>query len=278
MVVCSSANAQDSAPSAASSAPAETKTADTAASTGVKAATKTKNDLIKKPDTLEVIKARAKLAGEIEKVVDANGPIASDKSKTATERTAARLKLEDEVLYSPDSTLNQRYRAMKAMGKGSTLAALSYGFGSLFEDNFDRIDVNIFQPKARIYFDNGSDDPGEIDLFKNGAITPAVEVVELRFLNYISSSRKTAAGFTLSGGIGTPPSSDTGSTTSSTAPVLLGSLGVLIAHQLDEGDPKQSNAIVGLEAGWTFGVTTDEALADTTDSAFYIGFGVQIKF
>lgn len=287
MVVCGSVRAQEAATPAAG-VPAADKPAvvDAAAAAkaaekqakAVEAATVARDDLTKQSKALDIMKARAKLEEQIDLVVLTQGEIAKNKVNTPEVRSAAKVRLVEEVLHSQNSTLGQRYRALKAMDKGWSIQALTNGFGSLFEDSFDRIDVNVFQPKARIYFDNGGDDAGEIDLFKNGAITPAVEVVELRFLNYISSSRKTAAGFTLSGGIGTPPASDTGATPSSTAPVLLGSIGVLIAHQLDDVDPKQSNAIIGLEAGWTGGVTTDEAIADTTDSAFYIGFGVQLKF
>lgn len=38
----------------------------------------------------------------------------------------------------------------------------------------------FFQPKSRIYFDTGSDDEGEVDIFDDGALTVSVNVAELR--------------------------------------------------------------------------------------------------
>lgn len=231
------------------------------------------------PPTLEVVRQRAELEARVEKLISAAKIDLAADQKDETKRDNARKVLREEVLYGKDSSLGQKHKAMVMLGEDGTITSASYAFGAWFERNFDRIDVNIFQPKARIYFDDGSDDPGEVDLFRNGAIVPAVDVVEMRFLNYLSASRKTAAGFTLSGGIGAPATSADGAATgASSAPVLLGSVGFIIAHQLDEGDPKASNAIIGFEAGYTLGITTDEAFADSADTAFYAGFGVQIRF
>lgn len=228
----------------------------------------------------EVYEAKMQAELDLSAQIDEKTPALAPESTTANDKKVeARDFLRKKVLASDTATLGQKRKALDLLGEGGTITSFTYGVGAWFERNFDRIDVNVFQPKARIYFDSGSDDPGEIDLFRNGAVVPTIDVTEVRLLNYVSSARKTVAGLTFSGGIGAPATSADGSATgASTAPVLLASAGFIIAHQLDEGDPKKSSATIGFEAGYTLGITTDETFADTTDGAWYVGFGVQIKF
>lgn len=41
--------------------------------------------------------------------------------------------------------------------------------------------IRVFSPSARIYFDTGSDDKDEIDIFNDGKISPSINLAEIYF-------------------------------------------------------------------------------------------------
>lgn len=44
-----------------------------------------------------------------------------------------------------------------------------------------RWDAEYFKPSARVYFDTGKDDSGEVDLYKDGAVAPAVDFIGIGY-------------------------------------------------------------------------------------------------
>ncbi|MCH7911350.1 MAG: hypothetical protein IIB38_17265, partial [Candidatus Hydrogenedentes bacterium] len=47
-----------------------------------------------------------------------------------------------------------------------------------------------FSPKARIYFDLGTDDADEVDLFQDGSVTPTIDFVNVFWSIHKSSKKK----------------------------------------------------------------------------------------
>jgi hypothetical protein len=157
-----------------------------------------------------------------------------------------------------DSTFVERYNKKEPEGKKS-------GFGYRF-----------FTPSARIYFDSGTDDPGEIDIFNDGSVSATINILEFilrRPANDFfqpSGDDRIYWGPALGFGITTPArDSDDGAVEASDAPVFLISAGLFVEIALS-GDDKRS---IILEGGYTTGFSTDEGLSDNSDGAFYVGLG-----
>ncbi|MCP3902857.1 MAG: hypothetical protein GY715_04400 [Planctomycetes bacterium] len=114
----------------------------------------------------------------------------------------------------------------------------------------------IFQPKLRIYWDTGSDDPGEIDLFDDGGLTATVNLAEVRlnwsFNKYFADKdgkllrtgtagddplrvepSRWSCGFAFGAGITSPADdSPNGMSMASSAPVLLLTTGAYLEYDL----------------------------------------------
>lgn len=134
------------------------------------------------------------------------------------------------------------------------------------------------QPSVRIYFDLGTDDPGELDIYNDGTLVPTINLVELYVPYYLTyflpdTSQELYVAPTFGFGI-TAPADDSadGTDTASDAPVLILTTGVLAALKMTE------ELSLGLEAGFALGLSTDEGLTDISDSAIYVGLVLDYDF
>lgn len=142
----------------------------------------------------------------------------------------------------------------------------------------------LFKPSGRIFFDTGSDDDGEVDIFKDGSLTASISLVELYWpYSHIAADELDAdktgwnwrLGPTLGMGItGAADDSDDGSEEASGAPVVLFTAGALLEFPIVEG----SRSIVGLEGGYAKGFSADEGLDDNDDGAWYVGLTIDIPW
>lgn len=62
------------------------------------------------------------------------------------------------------------------------------------------IDLTLIQPGASVFFDVGSDDPDEIDLFRDGKLSPSVQLVGLDFVMF--SDRRQLLRLGINSGLG----------------------------------------------------------------------------
>jgi hypothetical protein len=148
--------------------------------------------------------------------------------------------------------------------------------------------VQVFQPKARVYFDSGTDDPDEVDIFNDGSLVPAINFVEIYwgcpFEGWVEGvgDADWTWGPALGLGITAPANnSDDGTNKASGAPVALASLGLqarLPIGATASDDANSSNeSFVGLEFGRAIGYSADEGLSDVDDGAWYVGLTLNIK-
>lgn len=157
--------------------------------------------------------------------------------------------------------------------------------------------LRVFQPKARIYFDTGDDDEGELDIFEDGSLQPAVNLVEIYWaMNYdiLGTGEKslgkqmTDLGWTwgpsLGFGLSTPAQdSENGDRKASGAPVLLISAGLVAEFPLGTADSNNTDITknatkLGIEFGYAMGFSADEGLSDIDDGAIYVGLNLHIPF
>ncbi len=150
------------------------------------------------------------------------------------------------------------------------------------------VQVRLFQPKARIYFDQKKNRSGrpELDVFDDGALVPTISLLELYWpkpyaecLGQKSWSWGPALGF----GLSAPAQDSAGATASGGAPVLMLTLGFMTEIpvsdvRLASGKPAGAEAQLqgatkmGMEVGCAIGFSSDESLTDVTDTAIYAGF------
>lgn len=132
----------------------------------------------------------------------------------------------------------------------------------------------FFRPSARVYFDKGTDDPGEIDLYRDGSLNPTIDIASLYWPWRYSTKpyfQKMSWGPMLGVAISSPAEdSEDGMNEASSAPVVIGNLGLMFEYQFDGG------STAGFETGWAYGVSADESLSDNDDSAIYIGLTFDI--
>jgi hypothetical protein len=144
-------------------------------------------------------------------------------------------------------------------------------------ENFGGFDFRLFKPSARIFFDTGSDDAGEIDIFKDGNITATIDIVNLVYRwntgwNFPNNPKSTLW-YGLSGGLGiSAPAddSDDGTEQASNSPILLTTIGGFLEYDIS------TKTSVLLEAGYAWGITSDESFGDKTDGAIYVGLSLDI--
>lgn len=137
------------------------------------------------------------------------------------------------------------------------------------------LEARFFDPSARVYFDSGTDDPNEIDIFNDGGLSATIDFASIylpwrfgRSKFYDSWSWGPMVGL----GISSPAKdSKDGTSDASDSPVVLASLGLLIEYKLnDEG------AAFGVEMGKAIGFSSDESFGDNNDSATYVGLKISI--
>jgi hypothetical protein len=131
--------------------------------------------------------------------------------------------------------------------------------------------AHIIEPSIRMYFDIGSDDANEVDIYNDGSLVPTINFLELYRPIYVDkflldSTKEFSFGPTIGFGI-TAPAGDSpdGSEQADDAPVLLLSSGVLASVAITD------KVSVGAEVGWGWGFSADEGLTDISDSAIYVG-------
>lgn len=138
-------------------------------------------------------------------------------------------------------------------------------------------DFRLFQPSAKIFFDTGSDDDDEIDIFDDGSLNASIDLVNLiyrydtGFLFHNTTESTLWWGPSVGVGI-TSPADDSadGSVKASNAPVLLLSAGIFFEYDIS------SKTSVLIETGYVLGLTSDESFGDKTDGAIY--FGLSLDF
>lgn len=196
-------------------------------------------------------------------------------------QAGATLEMQDDVyVLSKRATPISQLRASKAY-------AVAPDEKDAYNRWFKDIYVRPFHPKARYYFDSGTDDPNEIDIFQDGGMTPVIDFINIYYPLNISKNRNIGRfmgddwllGPSVGIGITTPADPD-GDMESSSAPVLLVSgaleLDIPVGKQKlgeQEGEPNY----ISLEFGWTKGWSTDEDIENNDDSALFVGLGYSWK-
>jgi hypothetical protein len=156
--------------------------------------------------------------------------------------------------------------------------------------------IRVFQPKLRIYFDTGSDDPGEIDLFRDGSVAPSINFAEiywpLKYPRWLGQPNW-RWGPNLGFGISAPAAdSSDGTNTASSAPVFMISAGFQLEFPLGGGGVDEAAGVedagtasslvkettLGLEVGYAHGFSADEGLTDADDGAVYVGLTLHVQF
>ena len=170
--------------------------------------------------------------------------------------------------------------------------------------------IRAFSPSARLYFDTGTDDKNEIDVFEDGKLSPAITLAEIyfpygRWKNWhkldpnsvtnplsdkeekkISYFNQFLFGPTFGIGITVPPEDaergvkinngdEISEPASSNAPVLFLNAGFLLLFPLDNSN---NPSTLGFEFGLTRGYSTDDSIDNKDDSAIYAGLVFNIPF
>lgn len=133
--------------------------------------------------------------------------------------------------------------------------------------------INLFDPSARIYFDTGSDDTDEVDIFDDGSLNATIDFASIYFpFELFESAQEFTFGPNIGIGISGPAQdAEDGSMQASSAPVFLTTVGLSFNYEI--GDTEN---VLSFEVGKAFGYSTDESFGDNKDSANYVGF--KLKF
>ncbi len=165
--------------------------------------------------------------------------------------------------------------------------------GRILEPGMLRMpEVRFFQPKARIFMDLKQSNDGEFDLFDNGAILASLDVIELYFPMPLISERFSemfsrpaplaTLGWRVGGtlGIGIATALNNGGSENGSSAVTMLSTGIRYefplgppSHELLETRDSRldQRTRVGMEFGLQGGISTREALRDSTDIGLYFG-------
>ena len=164
---------------------------------------------------------------------------------------------EEKRLQSKLADSNESLRKLK----NQLEAELSAVNAALKQDGYWDWGIQPLKPSARVYFDSGKDDVGEVDLFDDGTLGVSVDLASLYFDYWFKTNGLFISPF-LSGGI----SSASGGA-SSDAVCLIWSAGIAIGH---------ARTPVVLEVGYMQGVSAGETLNNRTrdDSAFFVGLSL----
>lgn len=149
--------------------------------------------------------------------------------------------------------------------------------------------VRIFEPKARVYFDTGWEAPDKLNLFHDGALSAAINFLELYWqhrwpqtigaLDLPLGHPDWRWGPAL--GIGIAPqagASSDGTRQSSGAPVLMLSAGLQFDFPLVSAHDGRTSQLptAGVEIGYALGVSSDESLDYIADGAIYVGVTIHV--
>ncbi len=172
-------------------------------------------------------------------------------------------------------------------------ASLSNLDSEIFEPSMLRLpEVRFFQPKARVFMDLKRANDGEFDLFSNGAVLASLDVVELylpmplisdRFARAMGKpSRLSQIGWRVGAtvGVGITTALTNADGTAGSAPISTMSTGIRYDFPLgrpsreviETGDLRlDQRTRVGIETGLQGGISSNEALGDSTDLGWYFG-------
>lgn len=136
------------------------------------------------------------------------------------------------------------------------------------------LELRFFDPSARVYFDTGVDDPGEIDIFNDGNLNITVDLVSIYWPWRLGRSEffdQWSWGPVVGAGIGSSANdSEDGSKQSSNAPVVLLSAGGMLEYKLESG------TAFAFETGYSTGFSTDESFGDANDTALFVGLRINV--
>ena len=142
------------------------------------------------------------------------------------------------------------------------------------------LQLRLFDAGTRVYFDSGTDDPGEVDIFNNGGLVPSLEVGSVYFpwrLGRADFYDSWAWGPQIGVGLSSPAqNSEDGSAQASNSPVVMFSAGLLFEHKLGDDPRTKNEGSLGFEIGRAVGFSSDESLDDIDDSAWYFGLRIDI--
>ena len=153
--------------------------------------------------------------------------------------------------------------------------------------------LRVFEPKARVYFDTGTDSPEKLDMFQDGSLVPSINFLELTWMRPFRRpfghedwrwGPNLGIGITSQAG-----DSDDGTNRSSGAPVVICSVGLLCEfplsalqlrrlreHQGPNPELRELAPTAGLEVGYALGVSSDERLTHIADGAIYVGLSFHV--
>lgn len=132
----------------------------------------------------------------------------------------------------------------------------------------------FFEPSARVYFDTGEDDEGEVDIFDDGGLTPTIDFAALYVpwrLGQAEYFDSWSWGPLVAVGIGSSADdSEDGTVEASDVPVVMFSYGFVLEYELEGGTS------FAFEIGRATGFSPDESLSDGDDSATYVGLKINV--
>lgn len=136
------------------------------------------------------------------------------------------------------------------------------------------LELRFFDPSARVYFDTGTDDPNEVDVFRDGNLNVTVDLVSIYLpwrLGRAEFYDRWSWGPVVGAGIGAAAEDpESGTTNASSAPVVLLSAGGMIEYKLESGTS------FAFETGYSIGFSSDESLGDINDSAVFVGIRINV--
>ena len=196
------------------------------------------------------------------------GPVsAQDTGDTSTRNTAYKKLKETHIIYDKDTDEVERMWGRLSPDQKCTDIDARIIHGCL--------KPRFFNPSARVYFDTGNDDPGEIDVFNDGGLNPTIDFAAVylpwRF-GHAAYFDDWSWGPIIGVGISAPTNSAEGdSDQSSDAPVVMVSLGIMLEYEIAEGGTS-----LALEFGRAIGFSADESLDDSDDSATFVGLKINV--
>lgn len=153
------------------------------------------------------------------------------------------------------------------------------------KNDFDPLQPRFFQPSYRVYFDLGSDDPGELDIYQDGKLGPTINLVGLDYNIPLDEKRFILWGPSVGFGITAPADDSPDQTnTADDAPIVLLTAGVFVSFDIfgmkkgsSQAHPEEATS-VAIESGIAYGISTDEGLESISDVALYFGLTVKYAF
>ena len=132
------------------------------------------------------------------------------------------------------------------------------------------LDLALLQPGSFAYFDTGTDEEDEVDLFVDGKLGTTVQLIGADAIAYSDRRNRVRVGLNFGVGIGTSneaaPTSDNAAATKSTAVLMLTTSVVADFAK-----------VFRLQAGWIQGVSTREKVGSRDDSAVFVGITLRTQ-